>query len=147
MKRAYAGMGIVLTVVSFNTMADEKPSYFAAEDLADDCVSHNSERTNECFGVIYGVLGTLMYLKSSHSPFADVLCLPPISAVNVKDAFLAAFYANRRGISGMLAGAAVASVLYNRYPCATEKERRDQEAKKAGDKLMQEMLKNEQASK
>jgi hypothetical protein len=59
-----------------------------------------------------GVLGTLGFLNNNHSPFANVLCMPPVSAATVKDAFLSAFYADRHGFTGMLAGAAVANILY-----------------------------------
>ncbi len=136
MNRAYAGVvGIVLTMLTFKSMPDEKAHYYAAEDLVDDCVSRNLASQNQCYGVIYGVIGSLGFLQVAHSPFANVLCMPPMSAASVKDKFLSAFYADRHAFNGMLAGSAVASVLYDRYPCATEKSRREQEGKKAAEEL------------
>src|SRR5438552_3477856 len=78
--------------------------YYAAEDLAEDCVSHDSQRQNQCFGVMQGVLGALVYLHTNHTPFAQVLCLPDPSVALVKDAFLAAFFAHRKELTGLLAG-------------------------------------------
>jgi hypothetical protein len=144
MKRAYVGIVIVLNMLSFSSKGEEKSPYYAAENLADDCVSHAWDQKQLCFGVMHGVLGSLGFLKAMHSPFADTLCLPPMSAAGVKDAFLSAFYARREQYNGMLAGAAVASVLYERYPCEAEKKRRTQEGKEAGDTL-EKLLKGEKA--
>jgi len=136
MQRTNAGLLIVLSMLlSLSSTAGEKAHYYAAEDLADDCVSRDFERKNECFGVMQGVLGTLGFLNTVHSPFANVLCLPPMSPATVKDAFLSAFYADRHGLTGMLAGAAVASVLYDRYPCPAERNRREEEGKRAAEEL------------
>jgi hypothetical protein len=133
--RTYMGIGVVLFMVSLNSVADEQSPYYSAENLADDCVSHKWDQKQLCFGVMHGVLGSLGFLKAMHSPFTDTLCIPPMSAAGVKDTFLSAFYAQRQQFNGMLAGAAVASVLYDRYPCAAERIRRMQEGKEAGDAL------------
>jgi hypothetical protein len=121
-----------------NAIADDSSHYYTAEKLADDCVSQKWDQKQQCFGVMYGVLGTLGYLNVSHTPFANVLCLPPMSPAMVKDEFLSAFFDKRRGLTGMLAGAAVASVLYDRYPCESEKKRRTQEGKAAFEELLKE---------
>ena len=142
MNRAYVGIAIILIMLSLNSTADEKFPYYSAANLADDCVSHEWDQKQLCFGVMHGVLGSLGFLRASHSPFADTLCLPPMSAAGVKDSFLSAFYAQRQQFNGMLAGAAVASVLYDRYPCEAEKKRRTQEGKEAVDRL-EKLLKNE----
>src|SRR5437879_4015598 len=63
-------------------------AYYTAERLADDCASHSAERSNECFGVMQGVLHALLYLDNQ-APFKGVLCIPRLSPADVKDSFLA----------------------------------------------------------
>jgi hypothetical protein len=108
------------------SLSAEEHHYLSAADLEVEC----SKKSETCYGVIYGVLGSLLYLNNTEQ-MKEVLCLPAISAEDIRLHFLSYAIDNRKGIAEMLGGAALAGLLWDKYPCPKERLRRRAEGEKA----------------
>lgn len=109
--------------------------YYSTEELALDCDSSVGPRRERCMSTLTGALHAFAYLSHTE-PLKDVLCIPPMSIADVRVHFLS--YAAERAaqIHEMLAGAAVADMLYEKYPCPAEAIRRDAARAKAAQELL-----------
>lgn len=76
-------------------------------------------KIGDVFRCYIRVLGTLLS-QSLTSRMSGVVCLPEISADDVRVHFLSFATDRRKEIEGMLGGAALFTMLYEKYPCPGE---------------------------
>lgn len=117
----------LLTLLLTTTLfASDKENYFAAQDLEHEC----RNKSETCFGVIYGIQGTLL-AESSTERLKGVICLPNMSADDIRIQYLSYATDHRNEIKGMLGGSALFTMLYEKYPCIAEAKLRKLDGEKA----------------
>ena len=116
----------LLFIIASVPAAESEPPYFSAQQLEREC----HKRSDMCFGVIYGVIGTLLSQRNKER-MGGVICLPTISMDDVRVHFLSFAIDNREQIKDMLGGSALFTMLDNKYPCPEERLLRSAEAKDA----------------
>jgi surface polysaccharide O-acyltransferase-like enzyme len=84
---------LFVAVLFASSLSAEEHHYLSAADLEVEC----SKKSETCYGVIYGVLGSLLYLNNTEQ-MKEVLCLPAISAEDIRLHFLSYAIDNRKGV-------------------------------------------------
>lgn len=121
-------LSIVLLATALSASENEK--YFSAQDLEREC----RNKSETCFGVIYGIQGTLL-TESSIERLKGVVCLPGISADDIRIQYLSYAIDHRKEIKGMLGVSALFTMLYEKYPCPEEAKLRKLDGEKAVNSL------------